>query len=163
MREATLPSLIEACKRLITADRRRVFEERGKKIAAANAQALNAREQKRHTVGMRVPISTTRMSAGDVERGQEQGLGAGGRRRRPAVEHRQVLSDDGRRRSCGGRFGTADRRRRGARAQETRPTVHRHSERRRSDVRAGRAVDGGASPHSAAAASCTTTAPITRK
>ena len=32
--EATLPSLIEACKRLITADRKRVFEERGKKLAA---------------------------------------------------------------------------------------------------------------------------------
>jgi thiamine pyrophosphate-dependent acetolactate synthase large subunit-like protein len=31
--EATLPGLIEACKKLITADRKRVFEERGKKIA----------------------------------------------------------------------------------------------------------------------------------
>ena len=35
--EATLPSLIEACKRLITADRKRVFEERGKKFAAFHA------------------------------------------------------------------------------------------------------------------------------
>lgn len=38
--EATLPSLIEACKRLITPDRRRVLDERGKKIAAASEQAL---------------------------------------------------------------------------------------------------------------------------
>jgi thiamine pyrophosphate-dependent acetolactate synthase large subunit-like protein len=38
--EATLPSLIEACKRLITADRKRVLEERGKRLAAAHAQAM---------------------------------------------------------------------------------------------------------------------------
>jgi acetolactate synthase I/II/III large subunit len=38
--EATLPSLIEACKRLITADRKRVLDERGKKIAAASEQAM---------------------------------------------------------------------------------------------------------------------------
>jgi thiamine pyrophosphate-dependent acetolactate synthase large subunit-like protein len=34
--EATLPSLIEACKRLITSDRRNVLAARGKKIAEAN-------------------------------------------------------------------------------------------------------------------------------
>src|SRR5207249_7778269 len=33
--EATLPSLIEACKRLITADRKRVFEARGARFAEA--------------------------------------------------------------------------------------------------------------------------------
>jgi acetolactate synthase-1/2/3 large subunit len=38
--QATLPGLIEACKKLITGDRRRVFEERGKKLAEASAQAL---------------------------------------------------------------------------------------------------------------------------
>jgi acetolactate synthase-1/2/3 large subunit len=38
--QATLPSLIEACKKLITADRRRLFDERGKRLAAASAQAL---------------------------------------------------------------------------------------------------------------------------
>src|SRR5260370_28188717 len=43
--EATLPSLIEACKRLITADRKRVFEERGKKLAAAHAQAMQQARQ----------------------------------------------------------------------------------------------------------------------
>ncbi len=61
--EATLPSLIEACKRLITGDRKRVFEERGKKIAAANAQAT---EQARIDASYgwdASPISTRRMSA----------------------------------------------------------------------------------------------------
>ena len=34
--EATLPALIEACKKLITADRKRAFEDRGKKFAEAH-------------------------------------------------------------------------------------------------------------------------------
>ena len=38
--QATLPFLIEACKRLIAADRRRALDERGKRIAAANQQSL---------------------------------------------------------------------------------------------------------------------------
>src|SRR5205085_6814058 len=38
--QATLPGLIEACKRLISTDRRRTLDDRGKKIAAANAQSL---------------------------------------------------------------------------------------------------------------------------
>ncbi len=60
--EATLPTLIEACKKLITGDRKRVFEERGKKIAAANAQAL-VRARTEATYGWDAsPISTTRMS-----------------------------------------------------------------------------------------------------
>src|SRR5438094_349250 len=61
--EATLPSLIEACRRLITADRKRVFEERGKKFAAAQAQGL---EQARATAAYAwdaSPISTARLSA----------------------------------------------------------------------------------------------------
>jgi acetolactate synthase I/II/III large subunit len=61
--ETTLPSLIEACKRLITADRKRVFEERGKRLAAANLQSL---EQARTaaTYGWDAsPISTARLSA----------------------------------------------------------------------------------------------------
>ena len=33
--EATLPALIEACKKLITADRRRALDERGAKLAEA--------------------------------------------------------------------------------------------------------------------------------
>jgi acetolactate synthase I/II/III large subunit len=38
--QATLPALVDACKRLITADRRRALDERGKRIAAGNAQSL---------------------------------------------------------------------------------------------------------------------------
>jgi thiamine pyrophosphate-dependent acetolactate synthase large subunit-like protein len=37
--EATLPALIEACKRLITADRKRALEERGAKLADAHRKA----------------------------------------------------------------------------------------------------------------------------
>ncbi len=37
--EATLPALIEACKRLITGDRKRAFEERGAKLADAHRKA----------------------------------------------------------------------------------------------------------------------------
>jgi thiamine pyrophosphate-dependent acetolactate synthase large subunit-like protein len=61
--EATLPALIEAVKRLTTADRRRVFEARGKKLADDHRKA---REQARldATVGWNSsPISTARLSA----------------------------------------------------------------------------------------------------
>ena len=37
--EASLPALIEACKKLITADRKRAFQDRGAKIAAAHQTA----------------------------------------------------------------------------------------------------------------------------
>jgi acetolactate synthase-1/2/3 large subunit len=61
--EATLPYLIEACKRLITADRKSAFEERGKKMAAAHDQALD-RARTDATYGWdSTPISTARMSA----------------------------------------------------------------------------------------------------
>jgi thiamine pyrophosphate-dependent acetolactate synthase large subunit-like protein len=40
--EATLPALIEACKKLITADRRRALQDRGAKLAAAHKQAWAA-------------------------------------------------------------------------------------------------------------------------
>ena len=44
--EATLPALIEAVKRLVTADRRRAFEERGAKLADASRAALRARARR---------------------------------------------------------------------------------------------------------------------
>ena len=37
--EATLPLLVDAVKRLITPDRKRAFEERGAKLAAAHKEA----------------------------------------------------------------------------------------------------------------------------
>jgi thiamine pyrophosphate-dependent acetolactate synthase large subunit-like protein len=60
--EATLPSLIEACKKLITGDRRRVFQERGAQIAAANARALERARTEATYAWDASPISTTRMS-----------------------------------------------------------------------------------------------------
>jgi acetolactate synthase I/II/III large subunit len=39
--EATLPALIEECRRLITPDRKRALQDRGAKIAAAHKQARN--------------------------------------------------------------------------------------------------------------------------
>jgi acetolactate synthase-1/2/3 large subunit len=61
--QATLPALIEACKRLITADRRRLLDERGKKLAAANAQSLE-RARTEATYGWdAIPISTGRVAA----------------------------------------------------------------------------------------------------
>jgi thiamine pyrophosphate-dependent acetolactate synthase large subunit-like protein len=61
--EATLPYLIEAVKKLVTPERRRIFEERGKRLAAASAQAL---EQARTaaTFGWDAsPVSIPRLSA----------------------------------------------------------------------------------------------------
>ncbi len=61
--EATLPLLIEACKRLITADRKRVFEERGKRLAAAHAQAMQ-QARVAATYGWNAsPISVARLQA----------------------------------------------------------------------------------------------------
>jgi acetolactate synthase-1/2/3 large subunit len=61
--EATLPALIEACRRLITADRRRAFSERGAKYAEA---AKRAKEQAlvQASYGWdSSPITTARVSA----------------------------------------------------------------------------------------------------
>jgi acetolactate synthase I/II/III large subunit len=61
--EATLPVLIDEVKRLITADRRRTLDARGKKIAEANQKA---REQTRAEAAYgwdSSPVSTARLSA----------------------------------------------------------------------------------------------------
>ncbi len=61
--EATLPYLIEACKRLITPGRRRAMQERGRKLANTHAQAL---ERARNEAGAgwdSTPISTARLAA----------------------------------------------------------------------------------------------------
>ena len=61
--EATLPSLIEAVKRLTTGDRKRVFEERGRKLAA-DRQKLLERARAEAVYGWDAsPISTARLSA----------------------------------------------------------------------------------------------------
>jgi acetolactate synthase-1/2/3 large subunit len=61
--EATLPALIEACKRLITADRKRAFEERGKKLAEAHLQAEERVRAEASYAWDSSPISTARMAA----------------------------------------------------------------------------------------------------
>ncbi len=61
--EATLPYLIEACRRLITADRKRALDDRGKKLAAAHEQGME-RARTEATYGWdSTPISTARLSA----------------------------------------------------------------------------------------------------
>ena len=61
--EETLPSLIEACRKLVTADRKRAFEARGKKLADARLAALaKAREEAAYAWDAS-PVSTARMAA----------------------------------------------------------------------------------------------------
>ena len=61
--EATLPFLIEACRRLINADRRRRLDERGRALAASKAQTLE-RVRRNAAYGWNAsPISNARVSA----------------------------------------------------------------------------------------------------
>jgi acetolactate synthase I/II/III large subunit len=61
--EATLPALIDAVKRLITSDRKRVFQERGAKLAEAN-RAARERMRQAATYGWDAsPVSTARVAA----------------------------------------------------------------------------------------------------
>ena len=61
--EATLPGLIEACKRLITPDRKRVMEERGKKLAEEHKRNRD-RDFDLATTGWDAsPVTTARLSA----------------------------------------------------------------------------------------------------
>ncbi len=61
--EATLPELVEAVKKLITPDRRRALDERGKKIAEMNRQA-RARDRELAAIAWDAsPVSTARLSA----------------------------------------------------------------------------------------------------
>jgi acetolactate synthase I/II/III large subunit len=61
--EATLPSLIEACKRLITADRKRVFEQRGARYAEASKRIHDQLLQDAAWGWDASPIATARLSA----------------------------------------------------------------------------------------------------
>jgi thiamine pyrophosphate-dependent acetolactate synthase large subunit-like protein len=61
--EATLPSLIEAVKRGITPDRKRVFEERGRSLAAARQRLLDGARAEATFAWDASPISTSRLSA----------------------------------------------------------------------------------------------------
>jgi acetolactate synthase-1/2/3 large subunit len=59
--EATLPALVEAVKRLITADRRRAFESRGAKLAAASSAALDRSRLEASYAWDASPVSTARL------------------------------------------------------------------------------------------------------
>src|SRR5438067_9884220 len=61
--EATLPLLIEQVKRLITGDRRRVFEERRTKLTEAKRKAAERDRQKAAAGWDDSPISTARIAA----------------------------------------------------------------------------------------------------
>jgi acetolactate synthase I/II/III large subunit len=61
--EATLPSLVEETKRLITADRKRAFSDRGAKLAAAHQKAFEAARTEATYAWDASPISTARVSA----------------------------------------------------------------------------------------------------
>jgi thiamine pyrophosphate-dependent acetolactate synthase large subunit-like protein len=61
--EATLPSLIEACKKSLTADRKRALEERGKKLASAHQDGLERARNEAAYGWDASPISMPRLAA----------------------------------------------------------------------------------------------------
>jgi acetolactate synthase-1/2/3 large subunit len=61
--EATLPALVDAVKRLVTADRRRVFEERGGKLTQASRAAGEAARVAATYAWEASPVSVARLSA----------------------------------------------------------------------------------------------------
>jgi thiamine pyrophosphate-dependent acetolactate synthase large subunit-like protein len=61
--EATLPALIEAVKHLITGDRKRVFQERGGKLADASKAARERMRQAATYAWDASPVSTARVAA----------------------------------------------------------------------------------------------------
>ena len=61
--EATLPSLIEAVRREMTDDRKRMFADRGAKHAATHQQIMQAQREAATSGWDATPISTARMSA----------------------------------------------------------------------------------------------------
>ncbi len=61
--EATLPSLIDAVKRAITADRQRMFESRGAKLAGASSAALDRSRLEASYAWDATPVSTARLCA----------------------------------------------------------------------------------------------------
>jgi thiamine pyrophosphate-dependent acetolactate synthase large subunit-like protein len=60
--EATLPSLIEACRRLITPERKRVIEQRGTRVAEQTRQAYDQAVEQAAWGWDASPISTARLS-----------------------------------------------------------------------------------------------------
>ena len=61
--EATLPALTEACRRLVTDDRRRAFGERRQRLEQAHARGLGAARARAAYAWDATPISTARLAA----------------------------------------------------------------------------------------------------
>ena len=61
--EETLPALIEACRKLVTGDRKRAYEDRGKKLATARLAALAAAREQATYAWDASPVSTARMAS----------------------------------------------------------------------------------------------------
>jgi thiamine pyrophosphate-dependent acetolactate synthase large subunit-like protein len=61
--EASLPALIEACRKLITGDRKRVFDERGRRFADASVKAAQTTLDEAAWGWDASPITTARLSA----------------------------------------------------------------------------------------------------
>jgi acetolactate synthase-1/2/3 large subunit len=61
--EATLPSLVEAVKRLLTSDRKRALESRGAKLAEASSAALDRSRLEASYAWDASPVSTARLCA----------------------------------------------------------------------------------------------------
>ena len=61
--ETTLPSLIEAVKRLATADRKRVFQERASKLAELSRVAADRARVNASYAWNASPVSTARLAA----------------------------------------------------------------------------------------------------
>ncbi|MEO8682190.1 MAG: thiamine pyrophosphate-dependent enzyme [Vicinamibacterales bacterium] len=60
--EATLPALVEACRRLITPDRQRLFDARGARLAEASAAAFDLAMEQAAIGWDASPVSTARLS-----------------------------------------------------------------------------------------------------
>ena len=61
--EATLPALTEACRRLVTDDRRRAFGERRQRLEQAHVRGLDAARARAAYAWDATPISTARLAA----------------------------------------------------------------------------------------------------
>ena len=96
--EATLPSLVEACKRLITADRRRALDERGKKLAAAHAQGTEQARTQATYAWDASPVSTARVAAElwEVLKNKDWAMvGGGGSRLWTIDKHYRIMAGGG--------------------------------------------------------------------
>ena len=145
--EATLPSLIEAVKRLITDDRKRAFDGTRRQAGRASRTARDRARADATYAWDAVPISSARLAAEVWAQVRQEdwslvnGALSGWPQRLWNFEkylpvHRCLGRIGHRLRRAGGRG-------RGAREPQVRPPVDQPAERRRPVVRAGRALDRG--------------------